>query len=570
MENKIVNLQINDNLAETEKAVGSLKSQLRAAQNEVTTLADKFGATSKEAVEAAKKAGELKDKIGDAKALTDAFNPDAKFKSLSASLTGVAGGFSVVTGAMGAFGANTKDVEESLLKVQSAMAMASGLQAVGESIDSFKQLGAVVKSYSIVQKAITAGQWLWNIAMTANPLGAIIVAITAVIAAGYALIKFFGDVAVTSKAAMMGIRENTKALEDSERITKKHNDALKDSADYQYNMAKASGASSEELRKLSLKQINADVSLKDLNRTIAQNTYYRELNSLATLKASGATEEAIKMQDALVKKSLENFSNENKALTESLHNKKLLIQKNNVEIQQEHTNHNKKINEDANRNAEEAEKERVAKILESRKKDLVSVGEDLSPAAKASNATLQIISANQIAETLLSEDHSKARVKLSEAEAAAKTALFQKTSDTLSKGADLLGRNTAAGKSMAVAAALINTYQGITAELATKTVTPFEIGLKIANVAVIAATGFKAVKDIIAVPVPRGGGGSGGGSAPSAAAPQFNVVGASGQNQIAGAIGNRESQPVQAYVVAGAVTTGQALNRNIISNASMG
>jgi len=29
-------------------------------------------------------------------------------------------------------------------------------------------------------------------------------------------------------------------------------------------------------------------------------------------------------------------------------------------------------------------------------------------------------------------------------------------------------------------------------------------------------------------------------------------------------------QPVQAYVVAGAVTTGQALNRNIINNASMG
>ena len=90
--------------------------------------------------------------------------------------------------------------------------------------------------------------------------------------------------------------------------------------------------------------------------------------------------------------------------------------------------------------------------------------------------------------------------------------------------ADLLGENSAAGKAAAIAAATINTYQGITTELATKTVTPFEIGLKIANIATIAAIGFKSVKDIISTPVPGGGGGSGGGgSAPAAPSiPTFN------------------------------------------------
>jgi len=68
--------------------------------------------------------------------------------------------------------------------------------------------------------------------------------------------------------------------------------------------------------------------------------------------------------------------------------------------------------------------------------------------------------------------------------------------------ANLLGENSAAGKAAAVSAALINTYQGITAELSTKTVTPFEIGLKIANVATIAGIGFKSVKDIISTPTP--------------------------------------------------------------------
>lgn len=145
-EKKVIELEVSSNL-------GNLKQQLKQAQVEVQTLSEKFGATSAAAVEAAKKAAILKDKIGDAKSLTDAFNPDAKFKALSGALTGVAGGFSVVTGAMGAFGKQSEDVEKALLKVQSAMAIASGAQAIGESIDSFKQLGAVLKATSIYQAA---------------------------------------------------------------------------------------------------------------------------------------------------------------------------------------------------------------------------------------------------------------------------------------------------------------------------------------------------------------------------------------------------------------------------------
>jgi hypothetical protein len=70
-----------------------------------------------------------------------------------------------------------------------------------------------------------------------------------------------------------------------------------------------------------------------------------------------------------------------------------------------------------------------------------------------------------------------------------------------------------------------------------------------------------------------GGGGaavsSGGGAAP--AAPSFNVVGNSGVNQLAQTLGgNSEQAPIQAYVVAQNVTTAQSLNRNIVSNASLG
>ncbi len=116
---KIIDINIQGN---ADEVVGSLRSQLRQAQAEVATLSDKFGVTSKEATEAAKRAAELKDRIGDAKALTDAFNPDAKFKALSSSLAGVAGGFAAVQGGMALFGTQSKEVEQTLLKVQSAMA----------------------------------------------------------------------------------------------------------------------------------------------------------------------------------------------------------------------------------------------------------------------------------------------------------------------------------------------------------------------------------------------------------------------------------------------------------------
>ena len=72
-----------------------------------------------------------------------------------------------------------------------------------------------------------------------------------------------------------------------------------------------------------------------------------------------------------------------------------------------------------------------------------------------------------------------------------------------------------------------------------------------------------------------GGGAGASGSAPSSggvgsSAPAFNVVGSSATNQLAQTIGNKEQQPLKAYVVAGDITTAQSLEKNIIQAASIG
>jgi len=171
-----LDLNINVNTNQADSSVGSLKKQLREAQAEVTALAEKFGATSKEAIEAAKRAAILRDRIGDAKALVDAFNPDAKFKALTASLSGVAGGFGAVQGAMVLFGKESEDVQKTLLKVQSAMAISQGLQSVGESIDSFKQLGAVIRTQVVGAFSTLRG------AIIATGVGALVIGVGLLIA----------------------------------------------------------------------------------------------------------------------------------------------------------------------------------------------------------------------------------------------------------------------------------------------------------------------------------------------------------------------------------------------------
>jgi len=69
----------------------------------------------------------------------------------------------------------------------------------------------------------------------------------------------------------------------------------------------------------------------------------------------------------------------------------------------------------------------------------------------------------------------------------------------------------------------------------------------------------------------KGGGSANIGGAPQQAqAPQFNVVGSSGTNQLASAIGGQSQKPIKTYVVANEVVTQAAMDRNIVNAATFG
>ena len=612
-EKKVIELEVKSNLADAEKSLGSLKSQLRNAQAEVASLSDKFGATSKEAIAAAKSAAILKDKIADAKSLTDAFNPDAKFKALTGTLTGVAGGFAVVTGALGIMGSESKEVEQAILKVQSAMAIASGAQAIGESVDQFRQLGAVVKSYAIVQKAITAGQWLWNAAMAANPIGLLVAGVAALVAGGVALTNYFMSNAEAAEKNTASINANKTALNNQSKTADSASKSLQTNSEYQLAMAKASGASTDAIRKLELKLIDEKIAFANSSREIAKNTYHKNLNALASLKAADADEEQIKAQEEITRKSLEEFGKQTKNLNDANAEKGNIIRKQNVEIRQEQTNNNTKVREKNNSDADKAKQDEIAKAKEEadalkafqddvlknqQQMNVDKVNSEIQEALDEKERKRQSLEdISTMVDALDAEDLNKAKIisdekiKIAQAEAQQKKDI-QDAAFALASGAvnflkEIGGKNKAIQKAAIIAENAIGIGKMIIANnaanigaLATPqailtsgaSAVPIIAMNNITTALGVATTIASTAKALQAVGGGGAGGapsvGGGGGAAP--AAPAFNVVGASSTNQLAQTIGNQQQQPIKAYVVSNDVTTAQSLDRNIISSASIG
>jgi hypothetical protein len=218
------------------------------------------------------------------------------------------------------------------------------------------------KIMSVVNKGLAYTQGLWNAAMAANPIGLLVAAIAAVIAAGYLLIKFFMDSAAANEAAMAATKKHTKELENQTAKATQSSEALKVKNNQLLALAKASGASAEEIRRLTLQYANEEVAVNRANAVIASNTFIRERNTLAVLKAKGVSEEAIAAQEKLTNASYKDLQNANKILQGSYDKRRDIINSAEVEILQSKTDNTKKANEQAALDLIEQEKIAAEKI----------------------------------------------------------------------------------------------------------------------------------------------------------------------------------------------------------------
>ena len=143
-------------------------------------------------------------------------------------------------------------------------------------------------------------------------------------------------------------------------------------------------------------------------------------------------------------------------------------------------------------------------------------------------AGLAVLSTNLAMQIDLEQQAADAKKKIAEEERNLRVGAAYDIADASMALSSILGEQTAAGKALGVASALINTYVGASEVIRAKSVLPEPFGTinKIASVAAIIATGLKTVKSITSVQVPSSKGASGGGGGASVSMPSMASVAA--------------------------------------------
>ena len=196
-EKRTVELEIKDNSK-------SLKSQYKEAVVELQKLSAQYGESSTQAINAAKAAAALKDQIEDVNDAIQAQKGEGAFIAMGKSISAVASGFSAVEGAMGLVGAQSEDVQQAMLRVQSAMALAQGLQGLEDAGRAFKLLGAVVKSTAVGQGLLTAATVAYNFVLGASTIGLKLFR-TALISTGIGLLVVAVGLLVANFDSIVGV-----------------------------------------------------------------------------------------------------------------------------------------------------------------------------------------------------------------------------------------------------------------------------------------------------------------------------------------------------------------------------
>lgn len=261
-------------LGETSQTTASVKKDLKELVLEIANLSMEYQNLSDEEKASAEgqalaehirdlteKAGALKDAISDTNAaITNAASDTRTFDQLSGSIQLAIDGFGLAKGAAAMLGISEEELAKIQTQLQAAIAASNAMQSIQNTL---QEQSAVMQGANLIQtklrtvaenlhtaaqgkgviatKALTVAQWAFNAAATANPIGLIVVLITACIAAIYGLIRAFTSFFGTSDESIKNYEKQKKAVEN-----------LKASHDRLIERLKAKGATEAELQKQSL------------------------------------------------------------------------------------------------------------------------------------------------------------------------------------------------------------------------------------------------------------------------------------------------------------------------------
>jgi hypothetical protein len=172
----------------TAQGTTSAKQRLRELQKTLIdmSLAGQEGTKAFKQMEA--EAGKLKDQIGDTSQRIKTLASDTvRIDTVVSAVQGITAGFQIAQGAAALFGSENEDLQKSLLKVQGAMALATGVQQVANLLNKDSILitqgqAAAQALYATAVGASTGAMKAFRIALLATGIGAAIAAVGLLIA----------------------------------------------------------------------------------------------------------------------------------------------------------------------------------------------------------------------------------------------------------------------------------------------------------------------------------------------------------------------------------------------------
>jgi hypothetical protein len=220
-----INIDVKTNAGESEKSLGDLNKEMKTTLKTLDDMEEASGLLSKALREQdlttkegrknyeklRKELIKVNTEIKNQELAMEALDNEqvaSEMKSVAGGLTDMAGGFALV----GVAGKEMEEVVQTMAKVEGATKIVTGaiegyssiMKLSGTITTAFTAATAALGKSQILMavktKIVTAAQWLWNAAITANPIGLIIVGISALIAGIVLLIANFKKIIKSTKA----------------------------------------------------------------------------------------------------------------------------------------------------------------------------------------------------------------------------------------------------------------------------------------------------------------------------------------------------------------------------------
>ena len=185
-----VGVKLKIEALEAATTLKGIKQGMKDLNNEMLKVEE----GSREFQELSKAIGGAKERIKDLKENTALFTKGGTVSEIAGVGQAIAGGFAAASGAAALLGANTKDIEKQMLRVQASIAIVEGIKSA-------------IAGWESVQR-------LLNLAMAANPIGLLIAGVVALTGALAYFFTATEDAIVATKDYSKGVNDMTKSNED--------------------------------------------------------------------------------------------------------------------------------------------------------------------------------------------------------------------------------------------------------------------------------------------------------------------------------------------------------------------